>query len=108
MWYMVMMFSKCESDVLDGVSLQLSTPVVPVVHITPCTVALYRPQRDRRVSHLSLCLSPAKHSLSFFFFFQRRQPFSTSLYAVSIFSNCECITFEESNIKIRYSVLLDF
>lgn len=68
MWYMVMMFSKCESDVLDGVSLQLSTPVVPVVHITPCTVALYRPQRDRRVSHLSLCLSPAKHSLSFFFF----------------------------------------
>lgn len=63
------MFSKCESDVLDGVSLQLSTPVVPVVHITPCTVALYRPQRDRRVSHLSLCLSPAKHSLSFFFSF---------------------------------------
>lgn len=87
-WYMVLMFWKCESDVLHGVSLQLSTLVGPCgSHHTLRCCSIQTSEGTDECLHLSLCLSAAQPGLSssaqdpLFFFLSG----SFCLYTVSIF-----------------------
>lgn len=111
---MVLMFWKCESDVLHGVSLQLSTLVGPCgSHHTLRCCSIQTSEGTDECLHLSLCLSAAQPGLSssaqelLFFFLSG----SFCLYTVSIFFSFlfflsqikKCIWFKEQveNRKIQ-------
>ena len=65
-WYMVVMFSECESDVLHSVSLQLSTLVWSLWFTSHPALLLYIDlRRTDGCLHLSHCLSPAERGPSF-------------------------------------------
>lgn len=62
---MALMFSKCESDILHGVSLQLSTSWSLWFTSHAVSAALYKPQKDRRGPASVSLLVSAKHGAYF-------------------------------------------